>query len=165
VRDHPGINKPTTPQFSPEVAEIRQLLQAALPDMAAHWISETLDMSVPENRPFAKEPDSPLEHTPQWHQYGIITHSFEFGNDLLVTVPEYLERWGLTEPVQTTLSAEIDTVTKEKLLQITAFVHDVGKFFTRKIVRSESGTNFSFPHHEKHSGTVLRGEMRPLLEK
>ncbi|WP_069166190.1 HD domain-containing protein [Nocardia altamirensis] len=163
MQETPENNKPTISQVPIDIAEIGRRLNAALPDMAARWIVDNADMSLPESQSFAKAPDNPEEHSPQWHQYGIITHSVEFANDLSTVVPEHLERWGLRDSVRAALSVEIDAVAKEQLLQIVALAHDVGKFFTRKPVRGEMGQTFSFPHHEKYSGIVIRGDMRHSL--
>lgn len=122
-------------------------------------------MSDPANQSFAIQPDSPMEHAPRWHQYGVITHSVEFGNALRDTVPEYVERWGLTEPVAAALSTEIDGIAKQDLLQITALVHDVGKFTARQVEHDEvtGATDFSFGGHEEHSGSIVRGSLHSTL--
>lgn len=154
-------------ELSPGISEIEQRLHDALPGIATDLISRSQDMSDPANQSFATSPDNPAEHAPKWHQYGILTHSYEFGSALQTAIPALMERWGLAEPIATALSVEIDGLSKGRLLQLTALVHDVGKFTARRVTHDDKTgtTSASFEDHEEHSGRIIRDELRPTLRE
>lgn len=148
-----------------DTVEIMRRLGMMLPALAVDLIKDNLDMSDAANRSFVAAPDDPMEHTPRWHQHGIITHSIKFCQDLQVLVPEYLNTWGVGEEVDAALATEVDGISKERLLRIVALVHDLGKFTARKIKRDESGAvSATFAYHEEHSGRIVRDKLRPELE-
>src|SRR5260370_805307 len=104
--------------LSEQAAEVYSRFDALLPQLAADLVRSSQDMSDSANESFARSPDSPAEHAPAWHQYGIITHTREFCNALQNAVPALLETWGLSQPVDRALSTEIDGLPKRDLLQI-----------------------------------------------
>ncbi len=82
-------------------------LKNTLPSMGSQLIEAHADMSHPANQSFAKHPNDPLEHAPSWHQFGIVEHSKRFHESMKGTVLDYIEKWGLSEPVEEVLSEEI----------------------------------------------------------
>jgi HD domain-containing protein len=149
----------------PSIPEITGRLRAALPGIARDLITAHQDMSDPANVSFAAGPDSSREHSPRWHQYGILTHSERFHDALRTAVPELLQRWGLAEPAAAALSVPVDGVPKGQLLLVAALLHDVGKFTARTVKRRtpEAAPAASFDGHEAHSGRIIRGELKSLL--
>jgi hypothetical protein len=142
---------------------IRQL-QESLPTIATDLVTRYQDMSDPANRSFAAAPDDPAEHSPEWHQYGILTHSAIFAGALREQIPEYTRQWDVA--VEVSLAAEIDGMTKGQLLQIAALVHDVGKFTARTVSRSPDGSvTKNFTGHERHSGRIVRNDLAPMLRQ
>jgi hypothetical protein len=123
-------------------------------------------MSDPANRSFAASPDDPAEHAPEWHQYGILTHSEKFGDALAEQIPAYARQWGVADPVDAALAVEIDGLAKRQLLQIVALVHDVGKFTARTVRRRPDGSvSTSFAGHERDSGRIVRNDLAPVLSR
>jgi hypothetical protein len=123
-------------------------------------------MSDPANRSFAASPDDPAEHAPEWHQYGILTHSAKFGDALAEQIPAYARQWGVADPVDAALAVEIDGLAKRQLLQIVALVHDVGKFTARTVRRRPGGSvSTSFTGHERDSGRIVRNDLAPVLSR
>lgn len=114
-------------------------------------------MSLPANQAFAEHPDDPLQHETHWHEFGIITHSQKFLEALKTTVPQYLAEWGLKDKADDVLNEKIGNLTKWQLLQITALLHDIGKFTAR--------TPHGFRDHEIHSGKLLRNDLYRFLEQ
>lgn len=151
-------NSSSLPEKLP-VLDVLADLHETMPAIATDLIQGSQDMSNPANQSFAADPDNPLEHAPSWHQFGIITHSDKFLDRLHDAVPEYLESWGLEEVVDSALDEEIGGISKKDLLDVVAYIHDVGKFTSRKISRDDEGTlSTNFEDHEAHSGTLVRGE-------
>src|SRR5687768_8735823 len=91
-------------------------LHEAMPKLWAHYplVAEGLvrqsHLPEPQREAFAQNPDDPAEHQPMWHQFGIITHSAKFAEHLATTVPDYLQAWGIAEPVNEALAKEVDGV-------------------------------------------------------
>lgn len=142
---------------------IKKIL-SALPAEASRLVRKHQDMSLEVNRSFAKYPDDPAMHQPQWHQFGIITHSKRFQVCLEREVPTYLSKWGVQKAVEEYFQQEIDGWSRWQLLQIVAIVHDIGKFTARQVWEKPDGSiGCKFSGHESHSGTLLRGESRSLL--
>lgn len=110
-------------------------------------------------REFAACPDDPRYHNPYWHQYGILTHSRRFQEQLEGTVVSLLRQWRLDKAVDTALSEMIDGQSKWQLLHIAAILHDVGKFTARKPKKLRPGgipVPWHFGGHEADSGRLIR---------
>ncbi|MGH2447044.1 MAG: hypothetical protein ACRDFS_00340 [Chloroflexota bacterium] len=138
-----------------QVDAILQELDRRLPEMARDVIRRHLDVSQAQNIDFAKHPDSREHHQTRWHQWGIISHTRVFLRDFEVRVPEYLESWGLWEPVRHVLEVHIDGVSKLNLLRIAILLHDLGKFGAR----TRGKERFHFSGHEKLSGQIVTDEL------
>ncbi len=149
------------------VSEVLRQLSASLPDIATNLVRSRPDAFEPVNQSFAAQPDNPSEHAEMWHQYGILTHSYEFGRVLREDVPGYLREWGVADPVNAALDVEIDGVPKRDLLQVVSLVHDVGKFTARTLKHHpETGAvSMDFTGHESHSGDIVRGVLSAPLER
>lgn len=135
--------------------EIIQSITTKLPGLASDLVRKYQDMSLPANQTFAEHPDDPLQHETHWHEFGIITHSKRFLEALETIVPRYLTEWGLKDPADRILNEKIDGYTKWQLLQVTALLHDIGKFTAR--------TARGFRDHEIHSGKLLRDDLYDFL--
>src|SRR5579871_6672741 len=90
-----------------EIDQILERLWTEMPEIAGALIATNLNMSEPVNAVFRDNPDSPQQHSPGWHQWGIITHSKKFGEALEGMVPECLEQWDLLSPVAGAMSQRI----------------------------------------------------------
>lgn len=157
-----------TPELknNPEVnlTEIISHLGASLPSIATGLIKTHQDMSEPTNTEFAHNPDDYLQHAPNWHQYGIVTHSLEFARAMNEVIPLYLEQWGIAEEANKVLSEKIENVSKKELLEVASLLHDVGKFTARRFEISDSHqSSHHFDDHEAHSGDVVRNELSQQL--
>jgi len=144
------------------ILETLSHLNDVLPQTASDLIRQHQVMSDPANRSFAQHPDNPAEHAPNWHQYGILTHSARFGEALQDQVPLNVAEWGLAEPLRTTLAEPIDGIPKAQLLPVVALVHDLGKFTARTVGRDAEGIHTDFTDHEAHSGEIIQAR-RDLL--
>jgi hypothetical protein len=139
-------------------------LRDTLPKVAKDLIASTHDLSDPLNQSFMDSPDSPAEHSPRWHQYGILTHSEKFREFIEVEAPILMERWGILDRARSILSEEIDGISKANLLQIVSLVHDLGKFTARTFEYGEDGPLARFVDHEAHSGVIIRAEFKDGLQ-
>lgn len=108
---------------------------------------------------FRDNPDDYTQHTPKWHQHGIITHSREFARALIEEIPTHLDEWGYGEAADEILSKQIDGLEKRQLLTLAGLLHDVGKFSARKeLIEGNTIKSYTFAHHEEYSGKIIRGE-------
>jgi hypothetical protein len=141
------------------ISEILADFWGKMSGLARELIEQNLDMSLEANRRFRDNPDSPLEHKPQWHQWGVITHSRKFEEFSRTEVPGYLEEWGVAEAAEQVMLEQIDGRTKGELLGLVAACHDLGKFTTRTIrndVVAGLERDFDFKGHEAASGRIIR---------
>jgi hypothetical protein len=145
--------------MSQHVNDLKSKLKSSLPAIGSQLIEAHVDMSHPANQSFAAHPNDPSEHAPAWHQFGIVEHSIKFQESMEGSVLDYVRAWGLIDSVKEALSKEIDGVSKQELLSITALLHDIGKFTGRKVEdKSDGSTSASFEDHEAESGRLVRQE-------
>jgi len=134
----------------------RQLF-ARLPDMARQMMSKHVDAGDHRNRAFLENPDSPAEHAPKWHQWGIITHTKMFGAAHEKDVQRYLQQWGVKRLVDHHLDQKIDGQPKRDLLRAGIALHDLGKFTHRTFEENPDGSyGTTFTDHEAKSGELIR---------
>ena len=146
--------------------QILVTLRNMLPDIARGLIASRQDMSDPQQQAFKTDPDNPAEHSPLWHQYGILTHSKEFQTIIKSDLSILSAQWNISNEVKAALSKEIQGVSKADLLQIASLLHDLGKFTTRTFERQEDGTLLAkFVGHETDSGAIVRTELEDVLQK
>ncbi len=144
-----------------ETADILQLLWIHFPEFAKGIILYYLGNGehTPEIESFYTNIDDPQEHAPQYHQWGILTHSKKFEEFFRTKVPNYLLTWH-QEHILTDLQNEtIDGRSKHDLMQISIPLHDFGKFAVRRTWHQPDGTFHSFNRHEASSGAIIRGEL------
>ena len=142
-----------------ETPEIVASLLEKLPALGKDIIASSLDLSIPENQRFFEQPDAVEEHSPKWHQWGIVSHSKMFGKMYQEQIPKYLEQFGAAEFVDQTLSEDIDGRSRRELISIGGALHDLGKFSRRKIRKEKDGTtSYTFKEHEYESGKLIRSE-------
>lgn len=82
---------------------------------------------------FLANPDDPGEHKPEWHQYGIITHTRRFVAALREEVPGALYQIdpAIAARVVHDFVGRIDDLSRWELLLVAGYWHDIGKFTTR----------------------------------
>lgn len=141
----------------PETREIIASLWEKFPAIAKDLIQKSQDLSDERNKNFFENPDNFLEHEPNWHQWGVITHTKMFEKIYREEIPQYLEQWGVRDKFHSQMSAEIDGISKDQLLNIAIPFHDLGKFTERRLKREEDGSlSASFKKHEAASGRIIR---------
>lgn len=149
---------------SRHIETITRNLNCELPDIAKSLITVHLDMSEPANVAFAENPDDYLQHSPNWHHHGVVTHSREFARAMKEAIPQYLREWGLEESANCVLSEEIDGVQKRELLEMSSLLHDIGKFTARTLGDHDNDeVHTHFDNHEEQSGDIIRTELREPL--
>lgn len=136
-----------------ETKEIITSLWDKLPIIVKDLIQKSQDLSDERNKKFFENPDDPLEHAPNWHQWGIITHTKMFEKIYHEEIPQYLQQWGVSDKVRLQMSKQIDGVSKDQLLNIAIIFHDLGKFTERKFKHKKTA---SFKNHELASGNIIR---------
>lgn len=146
--------------------QILVTLRDMLPDIARELVASRQDMSDPRQQAFKTDPDNPAEHSPLWHQYGILTHSKEFQKIIRSDLSVLTAQWNISDEVKVALSEEIQGAPKAALLQIASLLHDLGKFTTRALERQDNGTLLArFVGHEADSGTIVRTDLKNALHK
>jgi hypothetical protein len=119
--------------ISPRAERLFTWIDRDLPDLAAALIPRSPSASPR----FLAAPDHPDEHKPEWHQFGIITHTRHFVAALREEVPCALRRVdpAIAARVERYLDRRIGDYTQRELLLIAGYWHDVGKFTTRTLGR------------------------------
>lgn len=143
---------------------ITKALYSYLPGEARKLIQSDryTDHEDPYRNAFAKEPNNPLMHESNWHQWGIISHTIRTGIAFEREVPQLLEHWfgqelaasrfGLTEE-------KIGHLSKLDLLKMSVPLHDLGKFTERRYKGMKPDgrrPDFGFTGHEAASGQIVR---------
>lgn len=120
----------------------------------------------PENSGFKESPDDPNEHAPDWHQFGIITHTLKAVEIYQSEVNSYFTQWGIEEKISSSLREKIDGRSKGDLLLIGLLLHDLGKF-ARGFKDKDGTVQPGFLGHEKKSEEfVLKNlQLRKLFEE
>ena len=119
-------------------------LEKKLPQFARELISGNYHLSETERNIFLENYDSPEEHNPSWHQWGIATHSLKTREAYDTEFIDYLEAWGMTREINKYLGQEIDDTSKGELLRLSLPIHDLGKFLKKD--------KSNFENHEEESG-------------
>lgn len=143
-----------------QMQHILKQLHGEFPALAVQIITTYLDQSKPYNADFAAHPDDPRHHKPQWHQWGIITHTERFLAAFDNEVQGYIAEWGMRTAYDAAMSEMIDGIRKEDLLRMGILYHDLGKFAVRHLSKKQYTTDtkypdFSFGGHEAASETLL----------
>lgn len=152
------MDKSLLEKGAPNINEILNSIESSLFGVAQDLISENTDLTKERNKAFLKNPDDPQEHEPNWHQWGVVTHTKMLRKYYEEEVPSLIQAWGVESQVNQELAQEIEGRTRRDLLQIALLLHDLGKFAGRE-VRNEGGQeSLSFKQHEAVSGVVIRSE-------
>lgn len=134
---------------------INQIIEF-LPDKLTDIAKDIIDIR-PENENFIKNPDDPREHVPNWHQFGIITHTKIVLESYINNVNELCEKWSVKYKINKKLQSEIDGVTKSNLIKIGIILHDIGKF-ARNIEIKDGTIKHNFYEHESISEQLIISE-------
>ncbi len=139
--------------LSPRAAALLARIDADLPALARDLIPRSPSAS---DR-FLAAPDDPAEHKPEWHQYGIITHTRRFVAALRDEVPTALAAIDppIAGRVGRYLDAAIGDLTRRELLLVAGYWHDIGKFTTRTPGRRG---DWRFIGHAHDSARLITGE-------
>jgi hypothetical protein len=112
-----------------------------------------------ENNKFRNNPDCRLEHQPNWHEFGIITHTLKALEHYQKKSIALLYGWNIWEPIKVYLSENVGGVQKRDLLAISIVLHDIGKF-KRKLKRKSGNWTPSYTGHEKMSEFMIMNDSR-----
>ena len=135
--------------------DVNQIIEF-LPDKLTDIAKDIIDIR-PENENFIKNPDDPKEHVPNWHQFGIITHTKIVLESYINNVKELCEKWSVKYKINKKLQCEIDGVTKSNLIKIGIILHDIGKF-ARNIEIKDGTIKHNFYGHESVSEQLIISE-------
>ncbi|MCS4432854.1 hypothetical protein [Aquiflexum gelatinilyticum] len=111
----------------------------------------------PENENFLINPDDPIEHVSNWHQFGIITHTKVVLDAYIATISEYFINWQVEDKIKSKLEVKIDNIAKHDLIKIGIILHDIGKF-ARKFKNEGGKLEHNFYGHEEISETLIVSE-------
>jgi hypothetical protein len=118
---------------SPRAATLLAQIDRDLPTLARELIPRSPSVSAR----FLDRPDDPGEHKPEWHQYGIITHTRQFVAALRDEVPGALRRIdpAIAARAEAYFAGSLGEFTRWELLLVAGYWHDIGKFTTRTVGR------------------------------
>ena len=139
--------------ISPRAERLLARIDRDLPELATALIPRSPSASPR----FLAAPDDPAEHKPEWHQFGIITHTRHFVTALRDDVPRALRDVdpAIAARVERYLDAPLGDPTRRELLLIAGYWHDVGKFTTR--TQGRRG-DWRFIGHAHDSAALITGE-------
>ncbi|MFC1810598.1 hypothetical protein ACFLZH_03800, partial [Patescibacteria group bacterium] len=123
---------------------IEDELFTQLPDMA----KKIINTDDPRNTNFYENPDDPVEHAPDWHQFGIISHTKKFSEAYKTEAQDLMQEWGVKDMADKVLSEDIDGRSKDELFRIAAILHDLGKF--DRLFKVKDGKETNLPTHTGH---------------
>lgn len=143
-------------QAGPTTTAIGQLLSRIDADLPA-LARELIPRSETASPTFLANPDDPAEHKPEWHQFGIITHTRVLVAALNQEVPAALREIdpAIAARVDDYLAAPVDGLTRHELGQIAGYWHDIGKFSSRTLGRRG---DWRFQGHAHESARLITGE-------
>ncbi len=154
--------------------EIIHTLQEKLPIWGAELVRSHLDQKQPYNVSFATDLDNPKHHKPEWHEWGILTHTKKVLEAFELECLSYLETWGWNN-IETEWANEYymksspSRYTHRELMTIAIILHDLGKFTNRHLSKIQTNTytnypDFSFGLHEVASERIIHSDLvRPTL--
>jgi len=148
------------------IKEIEVNLETIAKDVVSKRIAEEKNSLFKKlQEQFLMELDSPLQHQPRWHQWGIVTHTRKFMQFYDLKVQEDLQKWGIYDEVRDHLLVEIDGIAKSKLIHIGILLHDIGKFQKNYLQLPNGEIRYGFREHERYSYEIIHGELFSFLHK
>lgn len=153
-RQAPGDEPGTGPVAAPRRAgALLERIDRDLPALARELIPRAPTASAS----FLADPDGPEEHKPEWHQFGIITHTRRFVVALRDEVPPALWRIdaAIAGRVERYLDVPIGDLSRRDLTLVAGYWHDIGKFTTRTLGRRG---DWRFRGHAGDSARLITGE-------
>jgi hypothetical protein len=118
---------------------------------------ELIPLSETATPSFLANPDGPAEHKPEWHQFGIITHTRHLVAALRDEVPAALRAIdpAIAARVDGYFAEPIDGLSRGDLALIAGYWHDLGKFSSRTLGRRG---DWRFRGHAHESAQLIAGE-------
>jgi len=150
------------------IDEIIDEVNTNLEDIARSVVSKEIDKETDSliqqyKQQFFAELDSPEQHQPNWHQWGIITHTRNFMKMYDNEVKQYLKAWNRIEAIEEHLSEKIDGIYKSKLIYLGILLHDIGKYQKNYSKKLNWRVVYTFNAHEVYSQEIIQNDLYPLL--
>jgi len=146
------------------IAEVNANLEDIAESVVAHEIEQEKDTLIRQHKQkFFIELDSPWQHQPNWHQWGIITHTRNFMKMYDNEVKQYLKAWNRLEAIEEHLLEKIDGISKSKLIYLGILLHDIGKFRKNYSKKLNWRVIYTFNKHELYSQEIIQNDLYPLL--
>lgn len=150
------------------IDEIIDEVNTNLEDISRSMVSKEIDKETDSlirqyKQQFFTELDSPEQHQPNWHQWGIITHTRNFMKMYDNEVKQYLKAWNRIEAIEEHLSKQIDGISKSKLIYLGILLHDIGKFQKNYSKKLNWRVIYTFNKHEVYSQEIIQNDLYPLL--
>ena len=150
------------------IDEIIDEVNTNLEDISRSIVSKEIDKETDSlirqyKQQFFTELDSPEQHQPNWHQWGIITHTRNFMKMYDNEVKQYLKAWNRIEAIEEHLSKQIDGISKSKLIYLGILLHDIGKFQKNYSKKLNWRVIYTFNKHEVYSQEIIQNDLYPLL--
>lgn len=146
------------------MAHSQQIIKKIKRDLKS--LAVTLAKQSPSyTREFITHLDDVTQHSPKWHQFGILTHTM-LTYDYLRQNKIYAELNQvphIKKIVKQYLDLKIDGLKRQELLKITALLHDIGKFKVR--FYSNEHEQFKFKEHELVSAKIAKQYLKGLLSE
>jgi len=146
------------------IAEIDRNLEDIARSVVLHEIEKEEDTLIRQHKEkFLEALDAPQQHQPNWHQWGIITHTRKFMHMYDHEVKAYLQAWGKLTEIETHFRDTIDGITKGKLIYLGILLHDIGKFHKNYSKVLNMRVVYTFNQHEVYSQQIIQNDLYPLL--
>lgn len=151
-----------------ESGETIQVILERLTQIARQVMVQNKNGKYGISKEFHDNPDSIDLHEPNWHQWGVITHTKKVTEAYTGSeVRNYLEQWGIKNEINKLMREEVDGIPKTELIKLGLALHDVGKFVGGTVVDPQTGKEkITYQNHEAASGEIInKGQVKTILEE
>ena len=146
------------------IAQIDRNLENIAHSVVLHEIEKEDDTLIRRHKEkFLEALDAPEQHQPNWHQWGIITHTRKFMQMYDNEVSAYLQLWEKEAAIEAHLSETIDDIPKGKLIYLGILLHDIGKFRKNYSKVLNMRVVYTFNRHEVYSQQIIQNDLYVLL--
>ncbi len=146
------------------ITEVNNKLEDIARSVVLHEIEKENDALIRQHKEkFLEALDSPQQHQPNWHQWGIVTHTKNFMHMYDNEVRAHLQAWGKLAEIEAHFSDTIDGIPKGKLIYLGILLHDIGKFRKNYSKVLNMRVVYTFNRHEIYSQQIIQNDLYVLL--
>ena len=137
----------------PEQEAIDDLIADAMESLG-DFARDILRPDLIRNLSFFSNLDKPDFNQPEWHQWGILTHTEKCIEYMQTEAAKHITSWGIADDISKYLAVKPrGNFTRGQLLEIGFIYHDIGKFASSR--RRGSPDRYNHAYHAKRSYELI----------